>query len=97
MIPHPYFGPILLWFTPTFPKVDVFINSMPAVSVGAMGMFAHIPMGLPAPPGFPNLLSYWKRHIINVPKALGLVLLTLFANLAISAIASGLSFPSIAA
>jgi hypothetical protein len=88
MVPHPYFGPILLWFTPTFPKTDVFINGMPAVSVGAMGMFAHIPMGLPAPPGFPNLLAYWKRHIICVPKALGLALLTLFANLAISAISA---------
>jgi hypothetical protein len=88
MVPHPYMGPILLWFTPTFPKIDVFINSVPAVSVGAMGMFAHIPMGLPAPPGFPNLLSYWKRHLICIPKTIGLGLLTLFANLAISAISS---------
>jgi hypothetical protein len=88
MVPHPYMGPILLWFTPTFPKINVFINSVPAVSVGAMGMFAHIPMGLPAPPGFPNLLAYWKRHLICIPKTLGLALLTLFANLAISAISS---------
>jgi hypothetical protein len=88
MVPHPYFGPILLWFTPTFPKTDVFINGMPAVSVGAMGMFAHIPMGLPAPPGFPNLLAYWKRHVICIPMTLGLALLTLFANLAISAISA---------
>jgi hypothetical protein len=88
MIPHPYFGPILLWFTPTFPKMNVLINGMPALSVGAMGMCCHIPMGLPAPPGFPNLLSYWKRHIICIPKTIGLALLTVVANLAISAIAS---------
>ena len=87
-LPHPYFGPILLWYTPTFPKTDVFINGQPAVSVGAMGMFCHIPMGLPAPPGFPNLLAYWKRHILCIPKTLGLALLTLFANIAISMISA---------
>jgi hypothetical protein len=88
MVPHPYFGSILLWLTPTWPKMDVFVNGMPAASTGAMGYSVHIPSVLPAPPPMTNLMTYFKRQFVNVPKALGLALLTLFANLAISAVAS---------
>jgi hypothetical protein len=87
MIPHPYFGVIFLWMTPGFPKMNVLINGMPACATGAMGYSVHVPMGLPAPPSLLNL-SYWRRHIMNVPKALMLVALTLLANMAISAISS---------
>ena len=45
-VPHPYIGPIYLWSTPTFPKTDVFINNMPACTVGSMGYFLHIPHAL---------------------------------------------------
>ncbi len=88
MIPHPYFGSIFLWLTPTFPKMDVFINGMPASSAGSMGYSVHIPQPLPSPPTMPNLHSYWKRHLLNVPKTLGLAMLTVFANLAIAMISS---------
>ncbi|MDQ2779502.1 MAG: hypothetical protein M3Y32_08095 [Pseudomonadota bacterium] len=87
MIPHPYFGLLFLWMTPTFPKVDVLINGMPALSAGAMGYSVHIPMGLPAPPSMLNLL-YWRRYLLNVPKVLMLVALTMMANVAIAGIAS---------
>jgi hypothetical protein len=87
MTPHPYFGVIFLWTTPTFPKINVLINKMPACSVGSMGYGAHIPMGLPVPPTMMNL-GYWTRHLLNIPKSLMLVALTLLANMAISGIAS---------
>lgn len=87
MVPHPYFGLIYLWMTPTFPKVNVLINGLPAVTAGAMGYSVHIPMGLPAPPSMLNL-AYWRRYLINIPKALMLVALTLMANLAIAGISS---------
>ncbi len=87
MLPHPYFGLIYLWSTPTFPKINILINGMPACAAGAMGYSVHIPQGLPAPPSMLNL-AYWKRYLTNIPKALMLVALTLMANLAISGIAS---------
>ncbi len=87
MVPHPYFGPIYLWMTPKFPKVDTLINGMPACTAGAMGYFVHIPMGLPCPPTFLNL-AYWKRYLVNIPMALMLVALTLFANIAIAGISA---------
>jgi uncharacterized Zn-binding protein involved in type VI secretion len=87
-IPHPYFGPIYLWSTPTFPKMDVFINGMPAASTGAMGYYAHIPQGIPNPPTMTNCPSYWKRYITNIPKALVLMMLTIFANIAIGLISA---------
>ncbi len=87
MVPHPYFGSIFLWLTPAFGKVDTLINSMPAATVGAMGYSAHIPMGLPVPPTLLNL-GYWRRALLNIPKALMLVALTMLANLAIAGISS---------
>src|SRR5262245_48565735 len=87
MVPHPYFGCIFLWMTPTFPKIDVLINMMPACGVGAMGYSCHIPMGGPIPPTMLNM-AYWRRYLLNIPKALMLVALTTFANLAIAGIAS---------
>ena len=65
-----HFGPIYLWTDPTFPKASVFINGMPACTVGAMGYFVHIPMGLPGP--MAANCPYWKRYLTNV--AMGLVL-----------------------
>ncbi|HMF97682.1 MAG TPA: hypothetical protein VKE96_25460 [Vicinamibacterales bacterium] len=87
MVPHPYFGVIFLWMTPGFANMNVLINSMPASTAGAMGYSCHIPMGVPTPPSLLNM-GYWRRHLLNVPKALMLVALTLLANLAISGIAS---------
>src|ERR1043166_2379041 len=99
-LPHPYFGAIMLWNTPQFPAFSgglVLINGMPACTVGAMGYSAHVPQGLPAPPTFTNLMSYWRHHLTNVPKDLGLVLLTTFANIAIAGIASFIPKPPSAA
>jgi len=83
---HPYLGPIYLWHTPAFPKADVFINGMPALGVGAMGYFFHVPQGVPVLP--PNCPSYWKRYLTNIPMALGLMALTILANIAIAGIAA---------
>jgi hypothetical protein len=88
MVPHPYFGSVFLWLTPTWPKMDVFVNGMPVCGTGAQGLSCHIPSVLPAPPPMTNLQSYWKRHLLNVPKALMLAMLTIFANIAISMIAA---------
>src|SRR5271165_2072479 len=97
MVPHPYMGMIFLWNTPQFPSFKsglVLINGMPACTVGAMGYSVHIPMGLPAPPTFTNLLSYWRHHLIQVPKALVLMLLTTLANIAIAGIAALIPKPA---
>ena len=84
---HPYFGPVYLWHTPKFPSANVFINGMPALSVGAMGYWFHIPQGIPVPPT-PTNAPYWTRYITNVPKAVCLMALTMMANVAIAMIAS---------
>jgi hypothetical protein len=86
-LPHPYFGVLYLWLTPQFPSMNVFINGLPACSVGAMGYSAHIPMGIPVPPSMLNL-GYFTRHLLNVPKQLLLIALTMAANSAISLISS---------
>jgi hypothetical protein len=93
MIPHPYFGVIFLWMTPAFPKVDTLINGMPACTSGAMGYSVHIPMGIPCPPSLLNM-AYWRRYLLNVPKQLVLVALTLMANIAIAGISSLFVNPS---
>src|SRR5215475_17570 len=93
MMPHPYFGIIFLWMTPAFAKVDTLINGMPASTAGAMGYSVHIPMGLPAPPSMLNMM-YWRRYLLNIPKQLMLVALTLLANLAIAGISSLFVSPS---
>jgi len=84
---HPYFGLIYLWSDPTFPRANVFINSMPACSVGAMGYSVHIPQGVPVPPT-PTNCPYWKRYLTNIPMALTLMMLTILANIAIAGIAA---------
>jgi hypothetical protein len=86
MMPHPYFGSIFLWDTPGFAKINTLINGMPACTAGAMGFSIHC-LGVPTPPSMLNM-SYWRRHLLNVPKALMLVALTMLANLAIAGIAS---------
>jgi hypothetical protein len=87
MLPHPYFGVIFLWMTPQFPKVDTLINGMPACTAGSMGYSVHIPQGAPIPPTMLNM-GYWRRYLLNIPKALMLVALTMLANLAIAGISS---------
>jgi hypothetical protein len=87
MMPHPYFGSIFLWTTPTFPKINVLINGMPACASGAMGYSMHIPQGIPTPPSMLNQ-AYWKRYLTNIPKVLLLTALTMLANLAIAGISS---------
>lgn len=96
MIPHPYFGSIFLWLTPAFAKINTFINGMPACAAGAMGYSVHIPQGLPAPPSLLNM-AYWRRYLLNIPKALLLVALTMLANLAIAGISSLFVAPDSAA
>ncbi len=87
MMPHPYFGSIFLWSTPGFAKINTLINGMPACGTGAMGYSMHIPQGIPTPPSMLNQ-AYWRRHLLNIPKQLMLVALTLLANLAIAGISS---------
>lgn len=82
---HPYVGPIYLWTDPTFPKMSVFINGMPAMTVGSMGYFAHVPQGVPVNP--PNM-PYWKRYLTNVAMGAVLMALTTLANIAIAGISS---------
>jgi hypothetical protein len=89
---HPYFGMIFLWHAPNFPMANVFINSMPACSVGAMGYSVHVPQGVPVPPT-PTNCSYWKRYLTNVMMGLVLMGLTTLANIAIAAIASMIPKP----
>jgi len=87
MVPHPYFGVVFLWMTPTFPMVNTLINGVPACATGAMGYSMHIPMGAPVPPTMLNM-GYWRRYLLNIPKTLMLVALTLMANVAIAGISS---------
>jgi hypothetical protein len=87
MMPHPYFGLIFLWCTPAFAKIDTLINGMPACASGSMGYSCHIPQGIPTPPSMLNQM-YWRRYLLNIPKALLLAALTMLANLAIAGISS---------
>lgn len=90
LTPHAYLGALMLWTTPQFPVFKsgiVMINGAPACAVGAMGYGAHVPMFVPVPPPATNLTSYFRHHLTNVPKMLGLMLLTTFANIAIGALA----------
>ncbi len=96
MLPHPYFGMIYLWMTPAFPKINTLINSMPACTSGSMGYSVHIPQGGPIPPSMLNM-AYWRRYLLNIPKQLLLVALTLLANLAISRISAMFVSPDSAA
>jgi hypothetical protein len=90
---HPYFGTIFLWHQPNFPTANVFINGMPACSVGAMGYSAHVPQGVPVPPT-PTNTPYWKRYLVNIPMALTLMTLTILANIAIAGIAALIPKPN---
>ena len=87
---HPYAGPIYLWTDPAFPKMNVFINGLPAMTVGGMGYFAHVPQGIPANP--PNT-PYWQRYRTNVLMGIVLMMLTVLANIAIAGIAAMLPIP----
>lgn len=59
LVPHPFVGPIFIWWTPKFPSFNVFVNGMPALTVGAKSISFHIPTPpgvwwpkLPCPPKF---------------------------------------------
>jgi hypothetical protein len=84
---HPYVGPVYMWHQPTFPSSNVFINGVPALTVGAMGYFAHVPQGVPLPPT-PTNVPYWRRYLVNVPMVLTLTGLTILANIAIAGIST---------
>jgi hypothetical protein len=90
---HPSLGMIYLWSDPTFPRASVFINGMPACSVGAMGYSVHIPQGVPVPPT-PSNCPYWKRYLTNIAMGLTLMTLTILANIAIAAIAALIPKPN---
>jgi len=92
-LPHPYFGPVYLWFSPKFPMANVLINGMPACSVGAMGYFAHIPMGIPV---VVPCVPYWYRYLTNVAMGTVLMGLTVLANIAIAAISALIPKPKFA-
>src|SRR3954465_8932959 len=87
---HPYVGPIYLWTDPSFPKMSVFINSMPAMTVGSMGYSAHVPQGVPVNP---TNTTYWQRYRTNVIMGAVLMALTMLANLAIAAISAFIPKP----
>jgi hypothetical protein len=87
---HVYGGPIYLWNDPTFPRFNVFINGVPAMAVGGMGYFAHVPQGVPVDP--PNL-PYWTRYLTNVAMGIVLMGLTTLANIAIAGISTMIPKP----
>ncbi len=91
--PGPYAGAIFLWMSPKFPMANVFVNSKPACAVGAMGYSAHIPLGVPVMPTNP---SYAARYLTHVAMGLTLAGLTIFANMAIAALASLIPMPKAA-
>ena len=91
--PAPYAGAVTLWLSPKFPMCNVFVNKTPACAVGAMGYSAHIPVGVPVLPTNP---SYWSRYLTHVGMGLCLAGLTIFANMAIAALASLLPLPKAA-
>lgn len=84
---HPYFGLVFLWHSPAFPTCNVLINGMPALSVGAMGYSAHVPQGVPVPTT-PTNTSYWQRWKTNIMMGIVLMMLTMFANIAIALLAA---------
>jgi hypothetical protein len=92
---HPFFGPLFLWHTPSFPMANVFINGLPAVTVGAMGYSIHIPQGAPVPPT-PTNIPYWRRYLVQIPMVLCLMALTMLANIAIASIAALMPKPKFA-
>ncbi|MBN1758543.1 MAG: hypothetical protein JW863_09510 [Chitinispirillaceae bacterium] len=91
--PHPYFGPIYLWFSPKFPMSNVFVNGMPACNVGSMGYYAHIPMGIPV---IIPCVPYWYRYLTNIAMGTVLMGLTVAANIAIAGISSLIPKPKFA-
>ena len=92
-LPAPYMGSIFLWMTPKFPMCNVMVNGTPAAASGALGYSVHIPMGIPANP---TNAGYWKRYLTNIPMALCLAGLSIFANMAIAAISALIPKPKFA-
>ena len=86
-------GPLLLWTTPRFPMSNVFVNGMPACTVGAVGYSLHPPLGAPVNP---TNMGYWKRYLTNVAMGTVLMALTTFANMAIAALSALVPKPKFA-
>ncbi len=95
-VPYPFTGPILLWLTPSFPIINTFINSKPAVAVGAVAYSAHVPPIVVGPPANPPNGGYWKRYLTNIAMGVVLMAMTTMANLAIAAITAFIPKPKFA-
>jgi hypothetical protein len=63
--PHPFIGKIILWHTPRWPMANVFVNGMPALTVGAKSYSFHIPLPPPAVPTPPPQISF-KWYLQNI-------------------------------
>ena len=75
LVPHPFVGPIFVWWTPKFPSFNVFVNGLPALTVGAKSISFHVP----TPPGvwWPKLPCPAKFFITHYTT---LLLSTLFST-----------------
>lgn len=65
--PHPNIGTFFLWWSPKFPSMNVFVNGVPALTVGAKSISFHFP----TPPGvwWPKLpcpASFFLSHYTTV-------------------------------
>lgn len=67
MFPHPFIGSIFLWHTPKWPMANVFINGMPALTVGAKSYSVHIPLPPPAVPTPPTQITFkwWLTNVMT--------------------------------
>ncbi len=71
--PHPFTGTLSVWHSPKWPVANVFVNGMPAATVGCKSYGAHVPPILPPPVVFtswlpPNQISM-KWYIPNLMTA----------------------------
>jgi RHS repeat-associated protein len=65
-LPYPYIGSLFLWLSPQWPSTNVFVNGMPAATVGTKGYSLHVP---PIPPHIltpPLQLLSWKWYLQNL-------------------------------
>ena len=67
MFPHPFIGTILLWHSPKWPMANVFINGVPALTVGAKSISAHLPLPPPAAPTPPPQITFkwWLTNVMT--------------------------------
>ncbi|HEX8199781.1 MAG TPA: PAAR domain-containing protein, partial [Isosphaeraceae bacterium] len=67
LFPHPFIGTIFLWHTPKWPMANVFVNGMPALTVGAKSYSFHIPLPPPAVPTPPPQITFkwWLTNVMT--------------------------------